>query len=127
MWQISYLNQSCFYFQLPSELLLAIFAYISREDLGRVASVCTRFRDLTYAECLWISDARECLATNGLNPNMIARTLNPLTSRDRVRVSKNWSEGNYHETTLLVQSIRYMPRLQLERSALWVGWGNKIW
>ncbi len=37
------------------------------------------------------------------------------------------SEGNYHETTLLVQNIRYMPRLQLDRSALWVSWGNKIW
>jgi F-box/WD-40 domain protein 4 len=113
--------------QLPSELLLTIFSYLSRQDLGRAALVCVRFRDLTHAECLWMAEAKKSLATNGLDPNMILRNLNPLTSRDRVRISKNWSEGNCHETTLLVQSIRYMPRLQLERSALWVGWGNKIW
>ena len=113
--------------QLPSELLLTIFGYVSRADLGRVAQVCSRFRDLTDAECLWMTEARNCLATNGIDANLASRNLDPLTSRDRVRISKNWSEGNYHETTLLVQSIRYMPRLQLERSALWVSWGNKIW
>ena len=113
--------------QLPSELLLTIFSYLSRQDLGRAAQVCSRFRDLTHAECLWMSEAKKSLATNGLDSNVVSKTLGQLTSRDRVRISKNWSEGNYHETTMIVQSIRYMPRLQLERSALWVGWGNKIW
>ena len=113
--------------QLPSELLLIIFGYLSRADLGHVAQVCSRFRDLTHAEFLWMTEARNCLVTNGLDAGMAYRTQDQLTSQDRVRISKNWAEGNYHETTLLVQSIRYMPRLQIERSALWVSWGNKIW
>jgi hypothetical protein len=113
--------------QLPSELLLIIFGYLSRADLGRVAQVCSRFRDLTHAESLWMTEGKNCLVTNGVDTSMASRTLGELTSQDRVRISKNWSEGSYHETTLLVQNIRYMPRLQLERSALWVSWGNKIW
>jgi hypothetical protein len=57
-----------------------------------------------------------------LNDPLIRKSLPELISKIGSR-----SEGNYHETTLLVQSIRYMPRLQLDRSALWVSWGNKIW
>lgn len=113
--------------QLPSELLLNIFAYLSHQDLGRVAQVSRRFQSLTYAECLWLNEAKQSLATNATDEAAASRNIVELSARDRVRISKNWTEGNYSETTLLVQNIRYMPRLQLDGSSLWVAWGNKIW
>jgi hypothetical protein len=55
-----------------------------------------RFRELTDAECLWMSEAKNCLVTNGHDPNVAAKNLSALTSRDRVRISKNWCQ--FHES-----------------------------
>ena len=89
--------------------------------------VCSRFRELAYAECLWLTPARDCLATNSRDASFVARSAAPLSSRDAVRVSGNWRRAQYEETKLLVQNTRFMPRLQLERDLLWVSWGNRIW
>lgn len=112
---------------LPSEILLNIFSRLDRSSLGRIALVSRRFRDLAYADCLWVKEAKTCLSTNGKDSAMISRTAAPLGARDKVRVSQNWRNGVYVETKLLVQSLRYMPRLQLEKELLWVSWGNRIW
>ncbi len=89
--------------------------------------VCHRFRQLAYAECLWLPSARSCLAANAADAAFVARAAAPLSSRDAVRISANWRQARYAETKLLVQNLRFMPRLQLERELLWVSWGNRIW
>jgi hypothetical protein len=72
--------------------------------------------------------ASSSIVTNASDPSMSERTKQPLASaRDRVRVSANWQHGIYAESKLLVQNVRYMPRMQLEREVLWVSWGNRIW
>lgn len=112
---------------LPSEVLLSVFRFLDLQSLGRVARVSRRFRDLVYADCLWMRPAADCIATNAADPAVVARSKQPLSARDKVRVSSNWRAGRYAESMLLVQNERYMPRLQLEREALWVSWGNRIW
>ena len=88
---------------------------------------CSLFRDLSYADSLWLGDSRNSLITNGLDPLLEERTKEPLSARDKVRVSRNWTSGQFSETKLIVQNTRYMPRLQLEQDLLWVSWGNRIW
>ena len=110
--------------ELPSEILLMIFSFLDRPSLGKVAGVCHRFKDLAYADCLWMRQASGAIAASTA---IAGKTLEPLGARDRVRVSENWRAGKYLESKLLVQNVRYMPRLQLEREVLWVSWGNKIW
>ena len=50
-----------------------------------------------------------------------------ISAKDRVRISQNWTRGHYNETQLLVQDIRYMPRLQLDSETIWVSWGSQVW
>lgn len=92
---------------LPTELLLAIFKLLDRQSLSRAARASKRCRDLAYADNLWLQSARGLLAT-GTFTESIPR------ARDRVRISRNWRRGEYREATLLAQSVRYMPCLQLE-------------
>ncbi len=112
---------------LPPEIILYILGYLDRPSLGRVARVSKAFNDLVKADTLWAKEASECLVTNGQDEVMIARTAKILGAKDRVRISRNWTRKFYCETKLLVQSERFMPRLQLESDTLWVSWGNKIW
>ena len=113
---------------LPCELLVTICSFLDRRSLGRFAQTSHRIRSIAYTEGLWAREARNCLATNGLNKEHDAKTtIDPLSARDKVRVGRNWQLANYSETFLLVQNTRYMPRLQLERNHLWVSWGNWIW
>ena len=116
--------------ELPTEIVVHVFSYVSRADLGRLAQTCKRFRDVAQTDALWAAEARECLVTNtAACPNMGLRTAPaPITSaKERVRIARNWTGGFYEETKLAVQNIRYMPRIELQQSSLWVSWGNKIW
>jgi len=90
--------------------------------------VCRRFRELAYTELLWLPVARASIATNGLSRDFRDRCAGAqLSSREAVRISRNWRLAKYSETKLLVQNQRFMPRIQLERDLLWVSWGNRIW
>jgi len=116
--------------ELPTEILVHLFSYVSRNDLGKLSQTCKRFRDIAQTDSLWVDEAHECLVTNtAACINMGQRTAPaPITSaKERVRIARNWTQGHYEETKLAVQDIRYMPRIELEQSSLWVSWGNKIW
>lgn len=113
---------------LPSELVFAILGFLGRSDLGKMAQVSKRFREVVYADGLWSAGAREAVVTNGIDRTFAARTaVNPLSARDKVRVEQNWRNADYIESHLLLQNTRYMPRIQLEHDHLWVSWGNWIW
>jgi len=113
---------------LPSEVILSVFSYLKKSELARCARVCKRFRDLTQAECLWMPEAKNSLVTNNCHPEMIQRSVASwIPAKDRVRISQNWTKGHYNETQLLVQDIRYMPRLQLDSETIWVSWGSQVW
>jgi hypothetical protein len=89
---------------MPSEIILAVFGYLSRSDLARSARVCRRFRDLASADCLWLTEARQSLVTNNCHPEMKARSVQPwMPAQDLVRVSHSWTRGYYRETQLLIQ------------------------
>ena len=116
--------------ELPTEILVHLFGYVSRKDLGRLAQTCRLFRDIAQTDSLWVKEAHDCLVTNtAACLNMGQRTAPaPITSaKERVRIARNWTRGLYEETKLTVQNIRYMPRIEIEQSSLWVSWGNKIW
>lgn len=116
--------------ELPTEILVHLFSHVSRKDLGKLAQTCKLFRDISQTDSLWVDEAHECLVTNtAACINMGQRTAPaPITSaKERVRIARNWTQGHYEETKLAVQDIRYMPRIELEQSSLWVSWGNKIW
>ncbi len=89
--------------------------------------MCHRFRALSLAECLWLPSARDCVATNAHDPDFVSRAAAVLSSKDAVRIGSNWKKARYLESKLLVQNVRFMPRLQLQRDHLWVSWGNRIW
>ena len=44
--------------QLPSDVLLAVMAFLSRQELGRVGQTCARLRAISYSDCLWLTAAR---------------------------------------------------------------------
>jgi len=116
--------------QLPTEVLAIIISqFLTVKDVGRLSQVNKRFKEICDAEMTWSWMARECLVTNGRSPGFLDVT-GPCpiwSSKERVRVSHNWVTNAYTETHLAVQSIRYMPRIQLQRSTLWVSWGKHIW
>ena len=83
---------------MPSEIILSVFAYLNKADLAKCSRVCKRFRDLTAADCLWINEAKQSLATNNGHPEMKSRSVQPwISAQDRVRISQNWIRGQYHE------------------------------
>ena len=50
-----------------------------------------------------------------------------LPSKEKIRISRNWTKCRYEEATLLAHNVRYMPRLQLDGETLWASWGSRIW
>lgn len=112
---------------LPAEILIKIFSFLPRSDLAKAGRVCRRFRDIAYADALWTASARDSLVTNARDEAMKQRSASMLAAREQVRVSRNWVRGLYGESRLIIQNVRYMPRLQLEGQTLWVSWGNRIW
>ena len=115
--------------KLPTEILTSITSYLSVKDLGRLSRVNKRFRDVVNADWTWQGEAKTALVTNGLCTSFLDHTAPyPIWSaKEKVRVSHNWTSGHCTEAHLAVQNIRYMPRIQLQRSALWVSWGKHIW
>ena len=113
--------------QLPTDVLLTVFGFLGREELGCLAQVCSRFRNLAYSDCLWLREARQALGSNQADERTRGRSQEQLGARDRVRIGKSWAEGDAREGLVAVQSAKYMPRLQLEAKRLWVSWGSKIW
>jgi len=125
---VSDINENMFSLDtLPSDVLLALFKYLDRPSLGRIAQVCSRFREVSYSDCLWIVDSRKALASNQLDPGSALRCQETLSARNKVRLGKAWSEGNTIESLVAVQNNKFMPRLQVEAKRLWVSWGNRIW
>lgn len=116
--------------ELPTEILVHLFSYVPRRDLGTLAQTCRLFREIAQTDGLWVGEAHDCIVTNtAACKNMGQRTAPaPITSaKERVRIARNWTHGLYEETQLAVQNIRYMPRIEIEQSSLYVSWGNKIW
>lgn len=121
-------NQNSKLSSLPTEILLNVFSYLNNHDLSQVARVNKRFKDLTSVDYLWMNSAKQSLATNCLHPEMKSRSVQPwISAQDRVRISTNWVRGHYSETQLIVQDIRYMPRIQLDSEKIWVSWGAQVW
>jgi len=112
---------------LPSDVLLTLFKYLDRPSLGRISQVCTRFRDISYSDCLWIEASRKSLASNQLDAESLARSQEHLTARDKVKLGTYWLNGSTIESLVAVQNTKFMPRLQLDSKRLWVSWGKKIW
>ena len=106
--------------QMPTDVLLAIFGFLGRQELGYLAQVCSRFRNLAYSDCLWLGEAREALGSNQADSRARGRSQEQLGARDRVRLGRCWAEGDAREGLVAVQSAKYMPRLQLEAKRLWV-------
>jgi len=113
--------------QLPSDVLLAIMAFLSRQELGRVGQTCARLRAISYSDCLWLTAARSSLGSNQEDPGTRAKSQELLGAREKVKVGRSWEEGECRELLVAVQSAKYMPRVQLESKRLWVSWGSKIW
>ena len=129
--------------QMPTDVLLTIFGFLERQELGCLAQVCSRFRNLAYSDCLWLGEAREALGSNQTDSRARGRSQEQLGARERVRLGRCWTEGDAREGLVAVQSAKYMPRLQLEAKRLWVSqgslvlqckmlyhqvsWGSKIW
>lgn len=112
---------------LPADVLLLIFQYLNRQEMGRLAQVSSRFRNFCYSDCLWLEEARSALGSNQRDVITRARSQEILTARDKVKVGEMWRRGQAREGLVAVQSTRFMPRLQLEAKRLWVSWGSKIW
>lgn len=112
---------------LPADVLLTVFKFLTRQELGRMAQVCTIFRDLSYSEFLWVERSRLALGSNQLDQVSLSRSQQILSARDRVRLGKAWETGDTLETLIAVQGAKFMPRLQLEARRLWVSWGTRIW
>lgn len=112
---------------LPADVLLTVFRHLDRQSRGRVSQVCSRFRDIVYTDSLWLEEAKKALATNQLDHETAARSQESLTARDKVRIGKNWSQGQMSESLIAVQNTKFMPRLQLDHKRLWVSWGSRIW
>jgi len=74
-------------------------------NLPHLLQVSKRFRDLSYAESLWINDAKMCFATNDVAMHSLTSNFDIISARDRVRISKNWKDGKFSDTTLLVQVV----------------------
>ena len=114
---------------LPTEVLTSIASFLTVKDLGRLGQVNKRFRAVVEADLTWHGMAKEGVATNGRCTSFL-ETTGPYpiwSAKERVRVSHNWVTGHYSESHLAVQNIRYMPRISLQRSNLWVSWGKHIW
>jgi len=121
-------NNGSNFANMPSEIILTVFNHLNQSDLARCARVCRRFRDLTTADCLWMGKAKESLATNCQDSEMKSKSVQPwISAQDRVRISQNWVRGHYAEMQLIVQDIRYMPRIQLDAETIWVSWGAQVW
>ena len=112
--------------QMPTDVLLTVFGFLGRQELGYLAQVCSRFRNLAYSDCLWLGEAREALGSNQADLRARGRSQEQLGARDRVRLGKCWAEGEAREGLVAVQSAKYMPRLQLEAKRLWVSQGSLV-
>eukprot|EP00092_Neocalanus_flemingeri_P040849 GFUD01044469.1.p1 GENE.GFUD01044469.1~~GFUD01044469.1.p1 ORF type:complete len:420 (+),score=88.33 GFUD01044469.1:102-1361(+) len=125
--ELKLLSMSISLDSLPTDVLLTLFKYLDRPSLGSVAQVCSRFRDISYSDCLWIEASRKALASNQLDPASLSRSQKIFSARDKVRLGKAWIQGHTFESLVVVQNTKFMPRLQLEAKRLWVAWGNRIW
>jgi len=112
---------------LPADAVLLVFKYLDVRSLGRVAQVCRRFMSLAYSDCLWIRSGKKALASNQLHQTAKSKSQVKYSGRDRVRLGRAWTHGRCRERILTVHNNKYMPRLQLEKNALWVSWGKTIW
>jgi len=112
---------------LPADVLLTILKCLNRQDLGVMAQVCSRFRDLSYSDCIWLNSAKSALGSNQVDRLSLSRSMSSLSARTKVKIGEGWRTGNSLETIITVQGNKFMPRLQLESKRLWVSWGNKIW
>jgi F-box/WD-40 domain protein 4 len=112
---------------LPSDVLLTLFKFLDRPSLGSIAQVCTRFRDISYSDSLWIEASRKALASNQVDPGSLTRSQETLQARDKVRLGLAWQKGKAIESLVAVQNSKYMPRIQLDAKRLWVSWGSRIW
>jgi len=112
---------------LPSDVLLTLFKYLDRPSLGSIAQVCTRFRDISYSDSLWIESSRKALAANQLDPASMGRCQERLSAREKVKLGIAWQKGDTVESLIAVQNSKYMPRIQLDARRLWVSWGSRIW
>jgi len=112
---------------LPSDVLLTLFKFLDRPSLGSIAQVCSRFRDISYSDSLWIEASRKALASNQVDPGSLTRSQETLQARDKVRLGLAWQQGKAIESLVAVQNSKYMPRIQLDAKRLWVSWGSRIW
>jgi len=112
---------------LPSDVLLTLFKFLNRPSLGSIAQVCSRFRDISYSDSLWIEASRKALASNQVDPGSLTRSQETLQARDKVRLGLAWQQGKAIESLVAVQNSKYMPRIQLDAKRLWVSWGSRIW
>lgn len=113
--------------RLPVDVLLTVFKFLDQRSLGRVAQVCTRFREVSYSDSVWLAAANRALASNQLDSATRRRSQGKFSARERVRLGLAWRSGACQETLLTVHNNKFMPRLQLERDHLWVSWGKFIW
>ena len=101
--------------------------YLDRPSLASVAQVCSRFRDISYSDILWIEASIKALASNQLDLTSLSRCQAILSARDKVKLGEAWTKGYILESLVTVQNNRCMPRLQLEAKRLWISWGKRIW
>lgn len=100
---------------LPTEILTNIFSYLSVRDKGRVARVCTEWRDTVYQKSLWRDNGIEAV----LNSDRIANPSSLFTSL-RLRGIKRvtllrWPKTSSPSSLLfdLVQAIPTLKSLRL--------------
>ena len=101
---------------------MTLFKYLDRPSLGSIAQVCTRFRDISYSDSLWIESSRKALAANQLDFASMGRCQETLSARDKVKLGIAWQKGETVESLIVVQNSKYMPRIQLDARRLWVSW-----
>jgi len=112
---------------LPLDVLLYLFKFLDTKHLGRMAQVCRRFQSLVYCDSVWLRKAARAFASNQLQPEIMQRSQVMYGARERVRLGENWRRGDCTQAIVTAHNNNMMPRVALERDALWVSWGKTIW
>ncbi|XP_041369377.1 F-box/WD repeat-containing protein 4-like [Gigantopelta aegis] len=106
---------------LPDDVLLLIYSYLDVQSLGRLCQACSRFRNLTSLDTVWLPHSKNVFIIRDLNRNGQSLSL-----KEQCRVAKNWNKKKSHEVTLLRNSSRLMPWMQYEKQTIWISTQNVI-